>query len=169
MSLAYTENPRNFTNRQMMKSILWVRLSHLLLGRSSRNLLFGKCCKVRAHPLLVLGVCTCQCIPLLFCQQLIKIAEMIPSINRIMVFISLNITLIVFFDVFIFEMIVNLTHERFNGIFTKNPYKISMLVSVFLPTVFPVNLLIFTLLLEKGFQKSIFNTVRVSIRTFWLE
>lgn len=91
---------------------------------------------------------------------------MIPSINRIMVFIGLNIALIVFFDVFIYEMFVNLTHERFNGIFTKNTYKIGMLVSVFLPTVFIVNLLIFTLLLEKDFQKRIFNTVRVSIRTF---
>lgn len=91
---------------------------------------------------------------------------MIPSINRIMVLIGSNIVLIVFFDVFVYEMFVNLTHERFNGIFTKNTYKIGMLVSVFLLTVFIVNLLIFKLLLEKKFKRSIFNTVRISTRTF---
>ncbi len=91
---------------------------------------------------------------------------MIPSTKQILLFLTLNFTLIVFFDILLFKIPVFLTYESFNTFLTTNSNKIGMLVSVFILTCFIVNLLFFSNFFRNDFKRSLLSTVKMSIGTF---
>ncbi len=91
---------------------------------------------------------------------------MIPSTKQILLFFTLNILLIAFFDILLLKSIDFITHVRFYDILAINMLKIGMLVSVFILTCFILNLLFFVSFFNNDFNRSLLSTVRMSIVTF---
>ena len=91
---------------------------------------------------------------------------MIPPLKQILIFLTLNFLLTAFFNILLFKIAAFLTYESFNTNLTINGDKIGMLVSVFILTVFMLNLLFFYLFFQNDFKRSLLSTVKMSIGTF---
>lgn len=89
-----------------------------------------------------------------------------PPINKILAFMCLNIALIALFNLLLGNITTFLTHESFEGFFVINLCKISMLASVFILTVFTVNILTFKFVFTENFRRSFWSAVRISTITF---
>lgn len=86
----------------------------------------------------------------------------IPSIRAIGLFILLNICLVTFFDIILFNYDIFITYEINNSFFIADEFKIIKLVTVFTLTVFILNALIFKFLLKTS-NRPIFTALKVSV------
>lgn len=88
---------------------------------------------------------------------------MIPSTKQMFLFFTLNFLFIAIFNILLFKKLPFLTYESFNTIFTLNSNKIGMLVSVFIPTCFILNLVFLMSLLGNDYKRLIITTAKTSI------
>jgi len=89
-------------------------------------------------------------------------AMLTPSLKDIMLFSFLNICIIILFNVMLFGYSDFLTYERNNSTLMMDQHKIGKLVSVFILTIFTLNILLFRFLLRIGNQP-IYSSIKASI------
>ena len=110
---------------------------------------------------MIKGVCLKRCIPFFICNFNYEIIMPIPSIRAIGLFILVNIFIIIFFDIMLFNNWLFLTNERNDIFLLADDLKIVKLVTVFILTVFILNILIFKFLLRIQNQP-VFSSIKVS-------